>query len=193
MPSRLSLINDELLLCGQNPFNAPDDGSPEWLVCSAAYDASVEHLLDEHDWKFAKHIIAVSDRTTPTELNWEDAYEKPAGALHITRVMDAEGGAIADYRILGNTILVNSDEGLLLEYIAEPEPELWPGLFLKALRHGIRAGIYRGLMKDAVSARQEEKMVEVYLGKARPRGDGEEPGKVRFTSTLVTARGRRRG
>jgi hypothetical protein len=194
MPAtRLSLINDCLLLTGENTFSAPDDGSPEWLVCSASYDAAVEHLLDEHDWNFAKNIIEIEDRTTPDNLNWEDAYEKPAGALHIVKVMDIEGGKVTDYKITGNQILVNNDEGLLVEYLAEPEPDLWPGLFVKALRHSIMAGIYRGLKKDPVSARAEEKMVEFYLGKARPRSDIEEPGRPRFISTLSKARSRRRG
>lgn len=193
MVSRLTIINDELLLCGQNPFNEPDDGSPEWLTCSAAYDAAVEHLLDEHDWKFGKQVIAVEDRSDPDDPNWQDAYDKPSGCLHVVKVMDADGGTIAERKILGNKILVNDDEGILVECIMEPDPELWPGLFLKALRHSVRAGIYRGLMKDGVSARAEEKTAEFYLAKARPRVDLEEPGRTRFISSMASARRTRRG
>jgi len=193
MVERLQLINDECILCGVDPFNEPDDGSPSWLVCSAAWDAGVEHLLDEHNWGFAKVIQEVEDRTDPADPNWQDAYEKPDGCLHLIKVMATDGSPITDWRVLGNKILVNDDDGILVEFIQEPDPEQWPGLFVKCLRHSVRAGIYRGIIKDPQSATAEEKKVEAYLGKARPRVDLEQPGKARFVSTLATARSRRRG
>lgn len=193
MASRLEVINSCLLQTGQNVFNNADDGSREWNVCAAAYDGAVEHLLDEHDWKFGTTIVEVSTRTGDSpDLAYEDAYSKPDGCLHVIWVQDT-GGNTLDWRIVGNQILVTEDGGILVKFVQEPDPTEWPGLFTKALKHFVMAGIYRGLAHDAVSARAEEKSGEFYLGKARPRNDSEEPGRAKFISGLASARRTRRG
>lgn len=191
--SRLSIINDELLLAGNTPFNQPDDGSDAWNVCSAAYDAAVELCLDKHDWKFATTITTISayDAESDDE-DYDFAYLKPSGALHIVWVRDT-GGTAVDWKIVGNRILTDPDDGIVVKYVEEPDPDNWPGLFTAALRCFVRAGIYSGLNKDPASARAERAQGEAMIREARPRADSEEPGRVKFVSRLRQARSRQRG
>ena len=191
--SQLTMTNDALLLTGNNTFNAPQDGSPEWNVCSAAYDKGLRRLLDEHNWKFAKVIETVDERTDPDDPAWSDAYAKPEGCIHVVRVMDTDGNLLTDWKILGTKILVNDDAGIMVEFIEDIDPNEWPGLFVDSMMHFLFAGIYRGINKDAASGRMEEKKAEDLLKIARPRGDSEERGKARFVSGMAAARRTRRG
>lgn len=195
MTSRISIIRECLRLSGNNEYGAVDDGSPEWEVAAAAWTAGCEWLLDEHDWNFATEVraIATAQTAAPIDENYTTAYLRPSDALHIVRVLNADSGKHTDYRIVGNLILVSDTAGIQVEIIVEPDPDDWPGLFIKAIRHCVYAGIYRGLHKNVEAAQKEEVAAERTIGKSRPRTDMQEPGKVRYTSTLVTARSRRRG
>jgi hypothetical protein len=200
MTSRISIIRECLTLTGNNQYGAIDDGSPEWEVSTAAFAAGVRWLLDEHDWNFATEIAAVDADVdgagaviAPSDLSFAYRHGRPDDALHIVRVLNEDGGSVGDdYRIVGNKIFANADS-ILVEYIVDPDPDDWPGLFTKAITHCVMAGIYRGLNKDREGAQKEEIAAERTMGKSRPRTDLQEPGKVRFTSTLTTSRSRRRG
>lgn len=191
--SRLGIINDALLLTGMNTFTEPDDGTPDWNCCSAAYDKGLRRILDKHDWKFSKVVENVDERDDPDDPAWQDAYAKPDGCIHVIRVLDQDGGALTEWKILGNNILVNKDDGIAVEFIREGDPEDWPNLFADAMMHFLFAGIYRGILKDASAARKEEAQAEAVIMEARPRGDSEDPPQARFVSSLATARSRRRG
>lgn len=191
--SKFSIINEALLACGENVVSSEDNGTKEWNVCSAAYDAGVEYALDKHDWKFGTDIEEVEERLgdSPDPL-YDDEYAKPNGCLHVIWVRD-EGGTNLDWRIVGNKILVSKDDGILVKFVQEPDPGEWPGAFIKAVRHFVYAGIYRGIKHDQQGARAEEKAAEFAIAEARPRGDSEEPSQARYVSGLASARSRRRG
>jgi hypothetical protein len=200
MASRISILRDCLRLTGNNQFGAIDDGSPEWEVPAAAWTAGCEWLLDEHDWNFATEIsdeieadVDGSDvAVPPSDPGYAYRFDRPDDALHVVKVMDTGGAKLADYRLVGNKIYANTDT-VIVEYIVEPHPDDWPGLFIKAIKHCVFAGIYRGLNKDPQAAQREEAAAERAMGKSRPRTDMQEPGKTRFVSTLARARSRRRG
>lgn len=191
--SQLSLQNEALRLTGENAVATADDGSPEWACTSAAYDKGTRRLLADHNWKFAKVIEAVEDRTDPADPNWEDAYTRPGNITHITKVMDADGNAITDYAIFGDKIHVNDDAGILVEGIEDRAPGEWPGFFVDVMMHFLFAGIYRGLKKSPQDARAEEVAAEKLLMRARARTDMEEPVSARHVSALRAARTVRRG
>lgn len=192
-------MRDCLTMSGNNVFTAPDDGTPEWNNVSASWTAACEWLLDEHDWNFATDItekeaeVDASDEfIEPDDPNFGYRFKRPDDALHVIKVMDEGGNKLTDYRIIGNKIYANVDT-ILVESVVEPDPDDWPGLFTKAIKHCIFAGIYRGLNKDAAAAQKEEALAERTMGKSRPRSDLQDPSKAKFTSTLATSRSRRRG
>lgn len=190
---KLSLLNECLLLTGEHTVATSNDGSREWNVASAGYETGLRRLLKEHDWKFAKSIEAVVGRTDPTDAAFQDSYTKPGDFIHIVRVLDGYGAQLDDWRVVGDQILVDKDDGITVEGIRDVEPNQFDGLFLDVLNHFVLAGIYRGLKQQPADARAEEKRADELLRNARPRGDLEEPGKTRFISTLGAARRARRG
>lgn len=190
--SKLEIINECLLITGQNVVAVADNGQPEWNASSAGYEMGLQRLLDEHDWKFAKQAAFVTERSDSGDPKYVDAYAKPADAMHIVRVTDQYGADVGGHRVMGNSIWVNNTEGIRVEYIADLEPNHFPGLFLTALKYFIFAAIYRWKQSPA-DADREERKAEKMLALARPRGDIEEPAKTRFISTLAQARRTRRG
>lgn len=191
--SQLSLINSALKMCGENAVATAEDGSPEWACASAAYDKGLRRLLADHNWKFAKAMATVEDRTDPDDPNWEDAYTRPGNLTHITKVMDVDGVAVTEYAIFGDKIHVNDDAGIVVEGIEDREPDEWSGFFTDVMMHFLFAGIYRGLKKAPQDARAEEVAAEKLLIRARPRTDAEEPVRARHVSALRAARTVRRG
>lgn len=193
--SKLDIINSELLLTKNEPVAVEDDGSDEWLVASAAYDSALEHLLDEHDWKFATQIEAINRIGDASDSDtYADEYARPQNALHIVWLKIA-GAYESDFRVVGNRVQINAPAGttVLAKYVLQPEPDAWNGLFGKAIRCLVRAGIYSGLNEDPGESRNCKQEAEIYLGRARARSDEEEPARARFTSRLLAARRVRRG
>lgn len=202
MTSRLSIISECLTLTGNNLYTAADDGTPEWNIGSASFDAGARWLYGEHDWNFATEISEVEadvdgagDAIAPADPNFTYRHTRPSAAIHIIKVMDDGGGTLkdaGDYRIVGNKIYATIDT-ILVEYVVEPDPDDWDPLFTKAITHATMAGMYRGLNKDAAAAQKEDAIADKMVQRSRPRTDLQEPGKARFISTLATARSRRRG
>lgn len=190
---KFSLIVDALQACGENVPASADDGSPEWNTCSSAYGKGLNRLLVDHNWKFAKVIETVEDRTDPDDPNWEDGYTRPGNLTHIIKVMDTDGNAITEYAIVGDQIYVNEDSGILVEGVEDKSPDEWHGFFVDVMMHFLYAGIYRGLKKSPQEARAEENAAEKLLMRARARTDGEEPVSARHVSGLKAARSVRRG
>lgn len=190
--SKLSLLNDALFICGENVFTAADDGSQEWNVVSASYESGLRMLLADHNWKFAKTIDEVLDRDDPDDPAWQDAYERPTAAVHITRVMDTNGNVIP-WAIFGAMIHVNQDDGILVESIQDKSPSVWPNFFTQVMERFVFAGIYRGIKHSHEAATAEEDRAMKLLSRARPRVDQEEPVSARHVSGLARARRTRRG
>lgn len=192
--SQHDLINECLLICGQRTVDVEDDGSPEWNIAAAAYNHGLTRLVDSANWKFGKFVEEVASRAGDADdPAWNDAYAKPAGCLHVTRVMDEGGGELDDWKIVGAQIYVNKDDGITVEFIGDVDPTQYPGLFATALKHYVMAGIYRGLLKDPKTAHAEQATGEEMLREARPRVDSQEPGRAKFVSGLAAARRTRRG
>lgn len=183
---KLSIINRMLPLTGNALVSVPDDGSDEWTVASAAYDAGADYLIGEHNWNFATAIDTMPRANDSPDEKYADAYNKPANALSIVWVR--VGGLDVDYRIIGNQICVNEDEEIQVKYVVAPGPEDWPPLFVKAMEHLVKAGCYEGLNEDKNSADKEEAKAEVFLARARTRADREEPARVGRRSGTLTRR-----
>src|SRR5262245_15371477 len=141
MASRIGIIRECLTLTGNNLYREVDDGSPEWEVSSAAFEAGVEWLTDEHSWNFATEIEEKAaelddddEPVAPSDPNFTYRFARPSAALYVVKVMDEGGLTLTDYRIVGNRIFANVAT-ILVEHLVEPDPDDWPGLFTKAIKH----------------------------------------------------------
>lgn len=188
MFSKLGIVNTCLALSGNATVNVEDDGSDEWLCASEAYESAVKYLLSGHDWKFGTQITSPMRVGDSDDEAYEDAYAKPANSLGLVWVK-VDGYPI-DYKVVGNRIVVNADDGLKVKYVLQPDPESWPPLFVEALNCLVKAGIYEGLNEDPDEARKLRAEAEIKLQQARTRSDAEQARRPAFVSTMLQ---RRRG
>lgn len=195
MYDKLSLINTELAETGNALVAVADDGSDEWTVCSAAYDAAVDLTLERHDWNFGTQIVTLQRTGASPDDVYSDAYARPTGALSIVwvRLQSAGIDQPCDYKIIDGQIVLNSSNLTpICKIVVDPGVSNWPPVFCKIVRQWVRAAIYRGLQEDARQADVEEGKAERALMEARTRVDQDAPKRAMFNSRVRAARRVRR-
>lgn len=111
---KLGLLNQALQLCGDNTINTYNDGSDEWNVASAAYEAAIEFMIEDHGWKGLTNIVQVQRAGPSPDDQFADAYNKPTDCVHLIWVRLSLSGLSSDdtatvYRIIGNQICLNAN------------------------------------------------------------------------------------
>lgn len=210
---KLGLINQMLALTSDNLVAAADDGSDEWTVCSAAYEAAIEYMLDQHDWKQLTTVVTLnSTGGAPTDDQFDTAYAKPADCIHVIWVRLNDLPVV--YQILTNQIVLNqygnapginppigTPPGVAtMKYVSSSPPGIGSTLilanmlrtFMTALGRFVMAGIYRGLHEDTAEARALEREARGLLEEARSRSDQEQPKRALFNSRMTASRRVRR-
>jgi hypothetical protein len=193
---KLSIIQNELAILGDNVPATADDGSPEWNVCSPEYEAAIQETIQLHDWNFDSNTATLVQSATksPDDL-YANAMAMPNACLQIiwVRLQESPGADFpADYKIIDNLICLNLDGySAIAKYMVDPQTAgtgMWPPLFTRIIRHRVRSAIYRGLHEDPEQADKEEAKVEVLLQQARTRVDQQQPKRATFNSRAITAR-----
>jgi hypothetical protein len=209
---KLSLINSQLALCGDNLVPAADDGSDEWNVGSAAYETAIEYMFDSHDWKQITTVITLnSTGKVPADDQFDTAYAKPADCIHVIWVRINDLPVV--YQILNNQIVLNATgvaPGVAIptgttpgvatmKYVSSSPPGAAGApaakmlrTFMTALQRFVMSGIYRGLHEDIGTARGEEQAAMALLAEARRRSDQEQPKRAAFNSRISASRRVRR-
>lgn len=191
MSDKIAIINDALGLTGNRLVNVADDGSPEWTVGSIAYEAAVGWLIEAHSWGFGTSIVVANRVSDSPDEMYDDAYAKPPGCFRVVwvRLNDRP----ADYKIVGDQICLTAGGGVVtVKFVQQPIPEMWPPMFLQALRAAVMAGVYRGLNEDISSADRQDGVAQNWLQQARTAVDQDQPKRAIFNSRLRTSRRVRR-
>jgi len=210
---KISIMNSALIATGNNPVQAADDSSSEWIVASEAYERAVETLLYAHNWKFAKQLQALTRIGDSEYPGYADKFVKPNDCMFLVNVWrtdlaaliypDARSSALIgedhrkaprlDYRVLGDLIHTVAPAGATCEYVPFPVGgQPWSVGFREALRLKIEAACYRALNNDTDEADRADKQAMIALQAARSRSDSEEKAQPGFTSGLLKRRKSRR-
>lgn len=190
---KLSRINDQLLITGENPVPVEDDGSNEWNVCSAAFNIFAAQL-ERHGWNFATGIEALNRVGDSPDNQFDDAFAKPDGCLHIVWVRLDDRAPFA-WRIIDNKVCLTRGSPAAVvtaKFVRDVDESEWSNVFGEALNLYIRAGIYEGIKKDFGAARTLRAEGEVWLAEARTRTDQQQPKRALFRSRLKQSRLTRR-
>lgn len=203
---KLSLINENLALTGNNLCSVADDGTDEWTVCSAAYEQGLEYMLDNHDWKQITNVkTLVSTGIAPADSEFDTAFAKPDDCIHVIWVRFNDVPVV--YQILNNQIVINSGGATgatTVKYVSSGPPgsstnsETSPAAaqmtrtFMTALKRFVMSGIYRGLNEDLGEASHQENAARQILAEARTRSDQEQPKRAPFNSRMSASRRTRR-
>lgn len=203
---KLRIINDALMATGNNPVEVADDGSPEWVAGSNAYERYLPLVLKRGNWKFTNDLQELTRLGTSTFPGFSDIYEKPAACIHLMAVWDTETASnVRDvplnviprdgvlppslaWRVIGDNIHCAAPDGVTAFFVKTPAEGDWPPDFVEALTLEIEAVLHRGLNEDPDSAKLTKQLARFELDEARARGDQEEPRRVAFKSKMRNAR-----
>jgi hypothetical protein len=201
---KLGLINQALALTSNAQVSVVDDGSDEWNVGSAAWEAALEAMFEEHDWGFLTNVQVLQRADTPSDPWYADAYAVPPDCMHIIWVrlaMSNGNDAPVQYQILNNQIVLNAagfgppvppsaTKGVVtVKYVSNNNgPETFTPLFMKALRFFVMSGIYRGLNEDYSEANSLYQQATATVAEARSRADQQQPKRAVFNSRLRMSR-----
>jgi hypothetical protein len=184
---KLAVIQTALGLCGDNIPPTEEDGSPEWLVGSLAYESAITYMMENGNWNFGNGVEPLNRIGDSPDAIYTDAYAKPASSLHLiwVRVNDFQ----VNYKIIGNRVCLNAGVGAVTAgFVAQPTMDQVTPTFAKALECFVRAGIYGGLHEDTAAEQSWWAMGERFLGIAKTRADQEGSKRSFFNSRLRMAR-----
>lgn len=192
---KLSIISDQCSLLGENPPATADDGSPEWNVCSPAYETAIQEAIAEHDWSFDTNITTLQRVGASPDDTYDDAMAMPTASLSIVwvRLQQSPGADYqADYKIIGNQICLSLNGfAATCKYVIDPQVAgtgNWPPLFTKIIRTRINAAICFGLKEDEEAGFKWEAAAMAVLQEARTRVDQNQPKRATFNSRAIGAR-----
>lgn len=185
---KLSIIQSALAGLGNNVPNAADDGSDEWTVASAAYEAALDGTIQAHNWDFASTVATLERSGDSTDPDYDDAYTKPSDMLALTWVR-VDDVMISDWKIVGNQIVLNSGDGVVTcLYVRTPDPASWPPMFVDVMRLRVQAGVLEGFHENFSAAASKNREANQRLAEARARVDQDRPKRNLFRSRLAAAR-----
>lgn len=140
------------------------DTSKVKLVLDKFYDTALARAFRDFDWPFAVFIDDLVATSNPNATEWAYAYEYPADAARITRIVSGvwpePPSARVAYRIIGHTtadsgrrILTNQQDAQAEFVVPIDEPEAWPSDFAEAF-----ALLWAGLSAPGITGGDQHKL-----------------------------------
>ena len=132
--SKLSLINNALILIGDVPLTSLTSGTRAQVVATSLYDNIVENELSKFRWGFARKVAQLSlDVAAPVGNEWESKYTLPADMLNLIKLDPS-----INYQIIENKVYCNYSGELFCDYIANiADPADWPIYFAKMIEYAL--------------------------------------------------------
>lgn len=186
--SRLSIINDALILTGNEPVTIEFDGSDDWTTAEVGFRHATRLLFALHDWNFATTTVALGHLTESPTPKYTDGWAFPSGCLHLKAVF-IDDVLLTDYEVVNGSVCCNYDTGIEATYIREP-PEPWPNEFETVCSWYTEAACRSGLNEEFDAALQQQRRADKLLQDIRTRSDQQAPGRAAFASRVVSRRRR---
>lgn len=184
--SRLSIINDALILSGNTPRTIEWDGSDEWTVAEVGFRHATRLLFALHDWNFTTTTETLARLGSSPTPKYAEAFALPAGCLHLKAVF-IDDIPLTDYEIVNNSVCCRYQTGIKATFVREPA-EPWPNEFETVCSLLTEAACWRGLNEDNDVSRSREAQAQRIYQDIKTRSDQQSPGRAAFTSRVVQRR-----
>lgn len=194
----LEILNNALINTGNSILTVLNDGSDEWQAASRAFDRSLDDLISQHGWPFARKsadLVKAPDADNPSQ-EYDYAHRLPTDLLHLKRVFYTSGTQkipTTQYIVMGRLVCLNEISGVAAEYIALPADTAWHPQAIEVLTIFVEVGCLRGLNEDFDEARRRESDGLYKLSQVRQVVDSENPPRQAFQPRMSRIRRTRRG
>jgi hypothetical protein len=147
--SKLSLINNALILIGDVPLTSLTSGTRAQVVATSLYDNIVQSELSKHRWGFARKKAELSkDVAAPVGTEWQTTYTLPADMQVLIKLNPS-----IPYQILGDKVYCNYSGTLYCDYIYSPSEGEFPAYFSKMIEYAL-AMDFAPSIRDSASSMQ---------------------------------------
>jgi len=130
MATKLSIINEALLMVGAETISSLKDSSREARVASAIYTTTVEDILSRHSWDFSLAQTTLAQLNASPLFGYKRAYQLPTDPK-IIRII-RKNNPKNDYRVFKDKLYTNDDEVEII-YQFNPGEQNYPAYFVRAL------------------------------------------------------------
>jgi hypothetical protein len=164
MTSQVDICNLALTRIGGGIISAIDEGTRAADLCLLHYDPSLNSLLRDHEWNFAKKraVLALSPTAPVSEYTYQFAL--PSDWLKTCRINE---GYCEDYRIEGKMLLADVDT-IRMEYVAKvTDPNLFDAEFVDVFAQRLAAEIAYPLSENSQLSQQAWQVYNDKLRMAR--------------------------
>ena len=158
--SKLSLINNALILIGDVPLTSLTSGTRAQVVATSLYDNIVENEISKFRWGFARRQAQLSLTTeVPVGTEWSSIYQLPTDMLNLIKLSPR-----INYQILGDKVYCNYSGSLYCDYIANVSESEWPVYFSKMVEYALGMDFAPSIRDSAASM---ELLANQYLNASR--------------------------
>ena len=169
MTSRHSIINQALLLLGQDLVADPQAESVTARLAASVYDDALAEALALHPWSFAVRAVTLQRRTEPpADRRFANAFALPADMARIVQVEHptpctgphtdlfaaAQSLPVAAYAVQGQSLLCNAADVQLLYVPCAVDEACMPPAFRLLLAYLLALRLAYKLTGDAALVRQ---------------------------------------
>lgn len=182
----VSISNRALTLLGAARISDLSEDSENARKVSAIYDDTLNAMLSEHNWNFAREerqLSLLDADSYPVLDTYASAFQLPSNCLRVIRMQDD-----VSFAIFSDRLYTNSDEAKI-EYIKEETDasKYSPG-FVKALASRIAADLAFSITQNATLAKGMEARAERDLKEAKWSDSQEGEGTHIVDGSFITQR-----
>jgi hypothetical protein len=165
MATKLSLINNALILIGDVPLTSLNSGTRAQIVATSLYDNIVQSELSKFRWGFARRQQQLVRAGAPGVGNltplfdWSAVYRLPDNMVSLIRLSPSIPYQVYSEEITspepsGNqTVYVNYEGDLFSDYIYNVPEIDWPAYFSKMIEYAL-AMDFAPSIRDSASSMQ---------------------------------------
>lgn len=194
MASEVEIINQGLVLIGDQPITARDDDNDRARVADLFFDDIRDAVLRAHPWGFSKIRVALalaagSPAYGSGEGGWDYHFTLPTDpkCLRVLRVAEAYPGQIP-YSVEGRKLLCNESSMSIL-YIAQiTDTGVFDALFTDTLAARLAMAFAMALTKQKTLVELAANVYKIKIEEARTVDGLESTKQAIYNSTLISVR-----
>lgn len=188
MPSSdTELCNLALSHLGEAPIVSLNDDSKAARACALEYQPTLDALLREHRWNFAKDRATLSQLSAVPAFGWDHAYQLPSNFLRVLEFNDTEIGDVIseEFDIEGQAILTDSDAVNLVFIKRITDTTLFDALFVRAFSLQLAINISAPILGTTNKTAELQSLYDARIGPKARRIDANESRRRKRTNQIA--------
>ena len=164
MADQLTIVNTALLKISEEQLTSLADNTKTSGLVSTLWDITLESLLNEANWSFARKRVIITPEVTAPAFGYTARFRTPADYNHLVSIGEETE---VDYRVENGYILA-SQESLSLVYIANiTDATIMGAKFTNSLVLYLASGLAYAINGNTKEAQYLEQQAGIALEKAK--------------------------